>query len=58
MKEKIASYSKQLVELIKLKHRSHIKAGKFLVVEGGVLNKWVSMLTDTSNIVEFQQKGT
>lgn len=35
-----------------------IEAGKFLVVEGGVLNGRVSMLTDASNIVEFQQKGT
>jgi cytoskeletal protein CcmA (bactofilin family) len=35
-----------------------IEAGKFLVVEGGVLNGRVSMLSDTSNIVEFQQKGT
>ena len=34
-----------------------IEAGKFLVVEGGVLNGRVSMLTDASNIVEFQQKG-
>lgn len=35
-----------------------IETGKFLVVEGGVLNGRVSMLTDASNIVEFQQKGT
>jgi len=35
-----------------------IEAGKFLVVEGGVLNGRVSMLIDASNIVEFQQKGT
>jgi cytoskeletal protein CcmA (bactofilin family) len=35
-----------------------IEAGKFLVVEGGVLNGRVSMLTDASNIVEFQQKST
>lgn len=35
-----------------------IEAGKFLVVEGGVLNGRVSMLSDASNIVEFQQKGT
>ncbi len=35
-----------------------IEAGKFLVVEGGVLNGRVSMIIDASNIVEFQQKGT
>jgi cytoskeletal protein CcmA (bactofilin family) len=34
-----------------------IEASKFLVVEGGILNGKVSMLTDASNIVEFQQKG-
>jgi cytoskeletal protein CcmA (bactofilin family) len=34
-----------------------IEAGKFLVVEGGALNGRVSMITDASNIVEFQQKG-
>jgi cytoskeletal protein CcmA (bactofilin family) len=35
-----------------------IEASKFLVVEGGILNGRISMLTDASNIVEFQQKGT
>lgn len=35
-----------------------IEAGKFLVMEGGILNGRVSMLTDATNIVEFQQKGT
>jgi cytoskeletal protein CcmA (bactofilin family) len=35
-----------------------IETGKFLVVEGGVLNGRVSMLADATNIVEFQQKGT
>lgn len=35
-----------------------IETGKFLVVEGGVLNGRVSMLTNATNIVEFQQKGT